>query len=1240
MYSLSYMSSLQNPAADAAVVCLRVLRRLLQDEEVTLAQLSYVIENLHDPLAERCVPPSQRPILVTAYQSSSTPTSVLGRFTSPNKHARSLAPSPLSKVSAVDQKAGRLPPQPAVVEAAAPVQQLTTSTHTAKAMRGETHKRTSETSKGGGVNATRPSLTSGAAARAPLTFSQYWDIFANLSTLHTLHFTLVQQLETIIQRLAHIVEELQPATRDAANSTTRHDASTHSALVDDTSVAVLQLSSTLPSPATAPNQNLNQRKQASALRRSPASAPPGPRSVYNEIGVMVCDFFGSELMKHFMAEHMMYAVKYTERTAPQLLRLSRLWRWSAESSSAAAAASPLAHLREKDQKTILENRLFLDFLWRSFGHSGVPADSRVCIPASPEPNPPAMVGGGGQGQVLLPIKASAGGGGGTRRSHPSLATGSSPGARLPPIPAMWTGFRTFLMLLATPLNVLRRYSHVARCLLESGALLPKDCERLQSSFVDVAALRMAEETNLVMEKLCLHDVRSIMALMDMPGARSPDSPCASANGKGSAGLITCAPMNSGSAGALAPTEAPVDYSNRALIHYGRLLKRFGRGRHERLAFLFSDWMCYAEEKSNGRFRVRGTIPLTGLRVIEVRESPSLDTANCFEFILESPPKRITFYAASPEQRDQWVDAIRYTVRRFCERQKHEQAVTGDGGMPSGMRPTAPVLMFNSRLSRQRRHDSMWQEYVDHQRHVAAMALQPSSTLHGADGVSSPPVTAGSVVRELSLPVDHSSSLANISSGDPSHDGSLASRHSSVAYRQLDYDVTPWSQRASVHRRIRSQELIAVHQQQLAVSPLSHIHTPTISAFESGAAVDSNADQDCIIVPSPDARDMGSATSVRAADRNTPPQQQQQLPNAPALLSISLSAVAASTVRLPSASTPLRRPVSERFDAVEAISEENLLQHQHQEKLSLQSVARHANSNSDGEEADVGPLLLEGHHKAHSEDREMILEESTTETSDPFGDYDQRTSLALPHPAECHATVAPLVTMYRESFELDTQQEKEEGGGDSSSSSTSKSAVLDSINDTEGSLTPRHNRTQNPSTPSLGTSQGLLSGSVLSTTDVLSPAPVIAQEEVHSCDTRPVAATDHSECKTGRIVNTSIRPVKGGVGEGDETTTVPMTAPRSPGLIPHRPITPMSLLGVVVSSPAAAAEQECDSEPVPLRAIIDSSAGIDSKPEALMGTGVARKEARIPRYVDPVVKRGGGEEEEEEEGGGGSLKTKH
>ncbi|KPA77561.1 hypothetical protein ABB37_06935 [Leptomonas pyrrhocoris] len=889
------MSGPSTSVIDSAVVCLRVMRRLLQDEEVTLAQLNYLIENIHDPIAQACLPPSQRPV-VPSLSLSSLPSSCRADSSMARPHCINALARTLSQVNGKDKKHNqRQSPQPAVVVAAPGGPQASHTTSPA-------------TSKHSTNPIARHAAAKSSAAQIPLTFSQYWDLFANLPTLYAVQTTLVQKLEGIIQRLLLMVDELQPLREggdvaaplpdEAAPS--HHGTSAGTASSPDAHAAAL----------ASAHSSGSSRKHVSALRFSVTGPIPGNRGVYGEIGVMVNEFFGSELVQHYTAEHMMYTVKYTQRAAPQLLRLARIWRWTGGATgggSSGVSAAALANLSDADRAMLLQYSLFLDFLWRSFGRDGIPKDSRVSMTSSLEST---MV----NGQAISPTDSAnadsvatagaantnVGSNNGQRRtrtttSSTTTAAGTAAGpaslganrSALPPLPATWEGFRTILMLLATPLGGLRRYSHVARCLVESGALQPKDRDRLQESFIDVVALRMSEETHLLMEELWSHDVAGIMALMDMPGSRASGDKAgqpanmrrfgAGAAGVGGVGLHnghtiaqdSVAGAGRGTAAAATATSAasspvsaaigassgnsngnapPTDYGNRALIHYGRLNKRSGRGRHERLIFLFSDWMCYVEECSNGRFRVRGTIPLPGLRVVEVRGEEPGDAMHGFELISPNLPKRLIFFTTSPEQRGQWVDAIRYTVRRFNDQQQpHPRrekvslagpsaavnssliapvVAMGESGLPNVMRATAPMLSAQSRLSRQRRYDGLWQDYVDLQRRTAEAVAQTSPMLLGLPSVSQ----GGGGFGSLSSTGHSPPPTVNLSN-DGSRDSSFAGQRSSSTHRQLEYDVTPWSQNVSVHRRIRSQELLAAHQQQQqqGTAASSHTASPTHSA---------------------------------------------------------------------------------------------------------------------------------------------------------------------------------------------------------------------------------------------------------------------------------------------------------------------------------------------------------------------------------------------------------------------------
>lgn len=991
------MSGFNASAADAAAVCLRVMRRLLQDEETTLAQLNYLIENIHEPLAQACLPPSQRPVIPTlppASPAQNNRASSVSRSVGGSAAARTSSPS----FEKDWRGSRRQSPQPAVLAA-----------------QGDAKATGASASTGATRHALPAAAAAGRTAKAtktpvPLTFSQYWDLFANLPTLYAVHMMLVQQLEGIIQRLVLMVEELQPLREIADVTPLVDDGAPHHSSGHTTGPAS-------PETHTPGQSSWNTRKHVSALRFPASSAIPTNRGVYGEIGVMMNEFFGSELMKHYMAEHMMYTVKFTQRTSPQLLRLARVWRWTggaAPGNVSGVSVASLANLSEADRALVLQNGLFLDFLWRSFGRDGVPQDSRVSLPPSLESHVAT-------GQAATPTETAnalspsdaaaslATGGNNTSGPRRPRAPGTAPPtaagkSALPPIPAMWEGFRTILTLLATPLGELRRFSHVARCIVESGAMQAKDRDRLQESFIDVVATRMSEETNLVMEELWAHDVAGIMALMDMPGTRTPTDKAAVqasprrglvggvvaaagvvggvagghnghtvaqdsvAGAGGVVGSVVSAAAASASAAAGLPNVSPADSTNRALIHYGRLSKRFGRGRHERLTFLFSDWMCYVEECSNGRFRVRGTIPLPALRVVEVRDEESSDAMYGFELLSPHLPKRLIFFTASPEQRGQWVDAIRYTVRRFCDQRQPQRgtsptttttsgvsnvgtvaaaATISESGLPNVMRATAPMLSAQSRLNRQRRYDGVWQDYVDMQRRVADTFALTSPVLPGMSSASLGGAVGGGGGGAFGSVSSngHSPPPQTNLSGDPSRDSSFAGQRSGSTHRQLEYDVTPWSQHASVHRRIRSQELIAAHQQQhhhSTATASSHSASPNNSAatrlnaslsvgpdevektmaMADGSVGDTTTLDAGVSSPSVLTDDAHAATRLPTpllvASAAGSPAKSFDRRRSSSLRPAFLEAPGSASARVGGSGgigTPLRRPVSERFEAV-------------------------------------------------------------------------------------------------------------------------------------------------------------------------------------------------------------------------------------------------------------------------------------------------------------------------------------
>ena len=346
---------------------------------------------------------------------------------------------------------------------------------------------------------------------------------------------------------------------------------------------------------------------------------------------------------------------------------------------------------------------------------------------------------------------------------------------------MWTDaapVEELLLYLATPLSSLQRYVLAARCLIEchcfSGA-----SEGVLVQFVQTAALRGAEEGSLLLDQCSSHEVSALIARME--GFTAPQA------------------------------------ESRTLIHYGRLLKKFRRGRHVRLMFVFSDVLCYVEELSNGRLRVRGLLPVDSsppLSIRDVDDVPEQNILNCFE--ITAGGVLYVFFAESQPQKAHWMVTLQYAVNA-AQRRKHPNMVAKatSGDIITTVRSTWATTQQNSRLGRQRRDDTKMQmqaikqQQQQHQRVISRVsstggvapyaATPPSLTTFAAltsVGSARPPV--GAVIGNLAV-----SAAGNETPTDKE------SRRKAIARQSLraSFDVSHWNQMSTAHQRVRSQDVI-------------------------------------------------------------------------------------------------------------------------------------------------------------------------------------------------------------------------------------------------------------------------------------------------------------------------------------------------------------------------------------------------------------------------------------------------
>ncbi|ORC85992.1 uncharacterized protein TM35_000311780 [Trypanosoma theileri] len=777
--------SLGTTTADArhsVEATLNILRRLLDEESLILSQLTYVVAHIHDPLLEGCKPVD-----------------------------------PTGKGIQKQQQNG----------------------------------------KKGDIK-----------IPAILTFAQYWELFANIATLTEAQSTLVGKLESAITYSTSILEQQDEKLKSKASHDGERINTSGRSLSNNRKKKEEEEKKKEKAVVSGDSNNNNNNNNSSSV---------GDVDVLQIIPEIFC----SAAMRHYVAEHMMYSLNYTRNIAPRVLQLWRLWR---------ARLDKHINAEERQQLTLYGR--FLHFLWDTMGRErGVPDDPRVVCTRLPE-TPPTNTN-------TTNTTTSANNNNDNNHSHNhnsnnhnnnnnnnnnnTIKSSSSSSFQAlvnepPPIPRDWRGFETLLVLLATPLASLRRYMHVARCLVESRFLRKTMRTHLQSEFVDVVALRLAEEGSIVLDELARQDVEHIIALIDEsavsplsaqpPFASSTVAPSLSSTLNNTMGTATIStnsittnntitttnntntntnttagtPISMiGPGGKKCPRIPPDLDGSRTLIHYGHLTKRFRRGRHERLLFLFSDLLCYVEELTNGRMRLRASIALETIKVVELDDTA--DAVNAFDIVTNE--SRLTFFAPTPEQKHQWVDALRSTVMAYVKKtkkwaaeaninintntiegtaaaaaaaaaaagvlgqqqqQQQLQSLSYQQKQQSGdvvrlISATAPPLPHNSRLQRQRRVDQVRQERLLMRR----LSVQSNTNATITTNTNTTTNTAATLTTFRAT--SHiEPSPASVTSG------SSDKRRRAFSWRSPhgNFDVTHWAQQSTdtVHRRVRSTDFLS------------------------------------------------------------------------------------------------------------------------------------------------------------------------------------------------------------------------------------------------------------------------------------------------------------------------------------------------------------------------------------------------------------------------------------------------
>lgn len=483
---------------------------------------------------------------------------------------------------------------------------------------------------------------------------------------------------------------------------------------------------------------LQQRGEICSGRRLLGSSPDREREEEMSDQNDILEVFCSPAMEHYTAEHMMYTLNYSRNIAPSVIKLWQRWCCRRDKHVSAAERQELASYVP-----------FLHFLWNAFGKErGVPSDSRVIFTVLPE--------------TTVGISSS------QEQHYNKDFIFSSSMQDAPPIPSNWRGFETLLILLATPLASFRRYIHVARCLVESQSLALPVRRELRMGFVNLLAPRVEEEGGLVLDELARHDVAHIIALMDEGTILETGHP-------------ECSEKKSFQL-------CPDTNGNRLLVHYGRLIKRFCRGRHERLVFLFSDCFCYVEEQANGRMRLCGSISLEALQVVELDDTA--DMVNGFDVVTRKT--RLTFFAPTPEQKQHWVDVLRNTAEEQKAKARQQTSLRGHnqkecwqpvGGGARLVHPPALSLPRASRLCQQQHADQILQ------RRLERLALTDPAPVQVSSAETPPAREASSAVTRKQRAVPLRSASANF---DVTH---WAQHSTDTVHRRmcsLDVRPTPWT----------------------------------------------------------------------------------------------------------------------------------------------------------------------------------------------------------------------------------------------------------------------------------------------------------------------------------------------------------------------------------------------------------------------------------------------------------------
>jgi len=123
---------------------------------------------------------------------------------------------------------------------------------------------------------------------------------------------------------------------------------------------------------------------------------------------------------------------------------------------------------------------------------------------------------------------------------------------------------------------------------------------------------------------------------------------------------------------------------RAYIRDGTLTKVCRKDRKKRHFFLFNDVLLYSYEMPNKHYKFGREFPLSTVRLKDLPDNEGRKLYHAFQISSES--KSFIVYAATPEEKKEWLDAITKSMACLDQRAKTFQNSTKKGKRLSTMAP--------------------------------------------------------------------------------------------------------------------------------------------------------------------------------------------------------------------------------------------------------------------------------------------------------------------------------------------------------------------------------------------------------------------------------------------------------------------------------------------------------------------------------------------------------------------------